>query len=81
MNRREVEQRTGLSTSNLYRLIRAGRFPGQVRISAGRVCWDADEVEAWQRAKLAERSAPSEQRLNVRRSLEARAARKGAPPS
>lgn len=81
LDRREVERRTGLSTSGLYRLVRAGRFPQQVQISSGRVCWDSDEVEEWQRAKLAERSLPTKQRANVRRSLEARAARKGAPPS
>jgi prophage regulatory protein len=81
LDRRRVLERTGLSTSALYRLVRANKFPRQVRISPNKVCWDSDEVEAWRRERLEERDKPHEHRANVRRSLEVRAARKaGAPP-
>lgn len=78
IDRREVLQRTALSTSALYRLVRAGKFPKQLRISPNKVCWDLDEVERWQQERLAERESPHEHRTNVRRSLESRAARKAA---
>lgn len=41
----------GLSRSTLYELVAAGQFPRQVRLSARRVGWLADEVNDW----LAER--------------------------
>jgi prophage regulatory protein len=78
IDRREVLQRTALSTSALYRLVRAGKFPKQVRISPNKVCWDLSEIEVWQQERLAERDTPHALRANVRKSLEARAARKAA---
>ena len=47
--RRQVEQKIGLSTSTLYSLIRAGRFPRGRRVpgAPGVVVWFADEVRAW----------------------------------
>jgi prophage regulatory protein len=33
--------------AHLIRLEKAGLFPVRVRLSQNRVCWYADEVEAW----------------------------------
>jgi predicted DNA-binding transcriptional regulator AlpA len=40
---------------HLWRLWSAGKFPRPVKLSASRNCFKADEVDAWQEAKLAER--------------------------
>ena len=47
--RRQVEQKTSLSTSTLYKLIRAGRFPRGRRVpgAPGVVVWIAYEVCEW----------------------------------
>ena len=47
--RRQVEQKTGLGTSTLYKLIRAGRFPRGRRVpgAPGVVVWLASEVREW----------------------------------
>ena len=42
-----VGARTGLSTSELYRLIREGEFPKQVKYDGGKVAWVSTEVQAW----------------------------------
>ena len=53
----EVERRTGIRKTRIYELIREGRFPKSVRVSLRASRWCAAEVEAWQRARLAERDA------------------------
>lgn len=45
--RREVESRTGLSRSSLYRLMRQGMFPEPIRVGARAVRWPESEVSAW----------------------------------
>ena len=47
LTRTEVEQRTALGRSSLYRLMRRGEFPEPYRISAKAVRWSLAEVEAW----------------------------------
>ncbi|RIK92087.1 MAG: transcriptional regulator [Proteobacteria bacterium] len=54
---REVLATTGRSKSRLYDDMKAGKFPKPVKIGANAVAWDADEIAAWQRARLAERDA------------------------
>ena len=51
LRRTEVEARTGLSRSTLYRLMRAGEFPEPLRVGPRAVRWVAGEVDEW----LAER--------------------------
>lgn len=43
----EVERVTGLSRPTIYRRIREGDFPAQVRLSPGCVGWLDADVEAW----------------------------------
>lgn len=47
LTREEVLKLTTLSSSTLYREIRAGRFPEPFEISNQRVAWSADLIAAW----------------------------------
>ena len=47
LSRNEVLRRTSLSRATLFRKERAGEFPKAVRISASRVAYDAEAVDAW----------------------------------
>ncbi len=52
LTRNEVLKRTSLSRATLFRYERAGYFPKAARLSANRVAYDADAVEAWIRFVL-----------------------------
>ena len=45
------------SRSQLYRLIRAGKFPKPIRLSENRVAFCEHEIDAWIELKIAERDA------------------------
>ena len=47
LNRAEVEARTALSRSSLYRKMRNGSFPEPLRVSVRAVRWSSAEIEAW----------------------------------
>ncbi|MCY4085557.1 MAG: AlpA family phage regulatory protein [Actinomycetia bacterium] len=47
LDRRQVEARSGLSRSSLYRLMRLGMFPEPIRVGVRAVRWPASEIEAW----------------------------------
>ena len=47
LRRREVEELTGLSRASIYRLMRSGRFPLPVRVSATAVRWKASDITVW----------------------------------
>lgn len=47
MTRAEVEKRCGMTTSALYRLMRAGEFREPFRIGPRAVRWSAAEIEKW----------------------------------
>ncbi len=47
LRRHEVEARTGLPRSSLYRLIATGEFPKQRRLSPSTVGWLESEVSSW----------------------------------
>ena len=51
MRREEVEERTGLSRSTLYRKMREGTFPEPLRVGARAVRWPCSEIEAWLAAR------------------------------
>lgn len=38
---------TSLSRCTVYRLVKSGQFPKQIRLSAGRVGWRKSDIEAW----------------------------------
>ena len=45
LRRAEVEARTGLSRSSIYRLMRQGQFPEPVRVGSRGVRWPAVEID------------------------------------
>ena len=47
LTRREVERRTGLSRSTLYRKMREGTFPVPLKISERAVRWRESEIRAY----------------------------------
>ena len=51
LRRADVERRTGLSCTTIYRLMRAGAFPEPVRVGPRAVRWPASEIEAWREGK------------------------------
>ena len=55
LRREEVEKRTGLARTTIYRKMREGSFPEPLQVGARAVRWPASEIEAW----LAERPRAS----------------------
>lgn len=55
----DVVKATGNGRSTIYQLIKLGRFPRQVKISAGgkSSAWLASEVETWLKNRAIERDA------------------------
>ena len=51
IRRPEVQRRTGLPTSTLYRLVKEGTFPSPVKIGSRSVAWRAVDVETWMAAR------------------------------
>lgn len=47
LTRGEVERRTGLSRSAIYREMRAGRLPLPYKVGLSAVRWSAREIEEW----------------------------------
>ena len=47
LRREEVEARTGLARSSIYRLMRLKRFPEPLRIGDRAVRWPEREIEDW----------------------------------
>jgi len=51
----DVQRATGLSKSQRYRLIAAGKFPKQIKIGSRASGWLLEEIEQWIQARAAER--------------------------
>ena len=47
LKRREVEMITGLSRSELYRRLKTGEFPAQVRLGPKSVGWRMSAIQTW----------------------------------
>lgn len=47
IRRTEVEKITGLSRSTIYRLMEAGEFPRQIRLTTKAVAWAEGEILNW----------------------------------
>ena len=58
LRRRDVQSRTGLSKSSLYRITKDGTFPAPVRLGPRCVGWIEAEVQAWieRRIEISRRS-------------------------
>lgn len=46
------------SDMHIWRLEKAGKFPSRIKVGKHRVGWSLDEIEAWIKARKAERIAP-----------------------
>ncbi|WP_239806620.1 helix-turn-helix transcriptional regulator [Croceicoccus hydrothermalis] len=44
---KEVQYRTGLGRSTIYRWMNQGKFPKSVRLGSFLVAWHEDEIESW----------------------------------
>jgi prophage regulatory protein len=44
---RTVQAQTGLSRSKLYAMVKAGKFPAPIRLSARCVRWTSESVRGW----------------------------------
>jgi prophage regulatory protein len=49
-----VSDRTSLSRTTLWRMVKKGDFPAAVRISENRIAWRESAVTAWIDARLAQ---------------------------
>ena len=47
-----VLDRTSLSRTTLWRMVRKGEFPKPVQVSPGRIAWPERAVSAWIASKL-----------------------------
>ena len=47
LTRAEVEAKTRLSTTTLYRMMRAGQFPSPVRVGMRAVRWKSSEIDEY----------------------------------
>lgn len=47
-----VVQRTTLSRSHLYALVKGGKFPKPIKLGARSVAWRVEDVEAWIEARM-----------------------------
>ena len=57
----EVERRTAMSGSRIYRLMNAGLFPRSVKISDRAVGWIEQEIDEYIAAKIAVRDKQAAQ--------------------
>ena len=57
LHHRDVEARTGLARSTIYKWISEGGFPSPVRLGGRVVAWRASEIEAWIEAQTEARAA------------------------
>ncbi len=47
LRRRQVQERTGLSRSTIYELVRRGEFPAPIKLTTYAVGWLDSEVDDW----------------------------------
>lgn len=48
----QVEELTGFKRSHIYNLIKAGKFPAQIKLGARAVAWDSISIDMWQKKML-----------------------------
>ncbi len=58
---RRLRERVPYSHAHLYRLEEKGLFPKRIKLGRHRVGWVEEEIEAWLKARMAERDADDAQ--------------------
>ncbi len=66
LRRRQVEARTGYSRSTIYLRIAEGLWPRPVRIGPRAVGWPAEEVQAMNAARIADKTDAEIRELVIR---------------
>jgi prophage regulatory protein len=51
----KVKKRVGLGKTAIYKRVREGSFPRPIRVTSRAVAWLPAEVDAWVKARVAER--------------------------
>lgn len=64
LRRREVEEVTGISCSQIYKLMETNAFPRPVRLSANAVGWRYSTIREWIESRPVVRSADELSTLN-----------------
>ena len=49
---KEVERRVGLKKSSIYALIKAGKFPSQIKLSERSSGWTDSSISSWIRERV-----------------------------
>ena len=44
---KDVAERTSVSTAQIHRMVKAGRFPSPIKITDHRTGWVEEEVDQW----------------------------------
>lgn len=55
-----VRARTALSRAQIYKLIRRGKIPAQVKLGPGVAAWVEAEIEKWIADRISERGGAKE---------------------
>lgn len=53
----QVMARTGLSRSEIYRRVAAGRFPRPIKLGERSSAWNSSEIDGWIQARISARDA------------------------
>lgn len=53
LRRKQVQARTGLARSTLYKLISCGDFPAPLSLTGRAVAWRSTEVDRWIASRIA----------------------------
>lgn len=56
----DVLKKTALSRSTLYELVNSGKFPKPLKVGERINAWPEREVDAWMRARMADRDTAGE---------------------
>lgn len=57
LRRKQVEARTGLARSTLYKLVSCGDFPAPLSLTGRAVAWRSTEVDRWIAQRIAASTA------------------------
>lgn len=52
LRRPQVQHRTGLSRSTIYAMMKEGRFPRPIRLSARAVGWTETSINEWLESRI-----------------------------
>ncbi|MBA4264377.1 MAG: DNA-binding protein [Comamonadaceae bacterium] len=53
IRRKQVEARTGLARSTIYKLMSCGDFPAALNLTGRAVAWRATDVDSWIASRIA----------------------------